>query len=155
MRGPDTALSPKTRRAIWERDGGICQLCRGPVAFGPKMDIDHIIAIRMGGTDDPSNLRTTHDVCNRTRGRDGDDSKSSPTPPAKTIRRHSNEFAMRFSATELALLDDAAAALGVTRIALIRMLIRNASFLTVSVPPRQPAGDAHERAPGEEPTDGW
>jgi uncharacterized protein (DUF1778 family) len=62
--------------------------------------------------------------------------------PETKPRRHQHVIPIRLTDAELALLDEAAAALGVTRIALIRMLIRNASFLMVSVPPRQPAGDA-------------
>ena len=50
-------------------------------------------------------------------------------------RRHSQAVHIRLTEAEVALLDEAAADLGVTRAALLRMMIRNARFLAVSVPP--------------------
>jgi hypothetical protein len=57
------------RRFLYDRDQGICGICREPVAFGRSMDIDHVVQLADGGSDDPSNLRITHYQCNRRRPR--------------------------------------------------------------------------------------
>jgi hypothetical protein len=57
------------RRFLYDRDRGVCGLCGDPVDFGPKMDIDHIVQLADGGSNDPSNLRITHSPCNRRRPR--------------------------------------------------------------------------------------
>lgn len=64
------------RRALWERDGGLCGICGIAVDFGAGMDIDHVVQRAEGGSDDPSNLRVTHQRCNRSR------------PRIKTIWKH-------------------------------------------------------------------
>lgn len=56
------------RRAIWERDGGICALCGQPVELD-AMDLDHIVQQSEGGSDEFENLRPTHSPCNRGRER--------------------------------------------------------------------------------------
>ena len=56
------------RRWMHERDGGTCGICGAPVDLA-KMDIDHIVQLTDGGSDDPSNLRVTHPSCNRRRPR--------------------------------------------------------------------------------------
>ena len=51
----------KRRFEVWQRDGGICQICKKPVPFGPTMDADHYpIPRRDGRRDNLDNLRTTH-----------------------------------------------------------------------------------------------
>lgn len=62
---------------IFDRDGGICQICGEPVeriALHPRdakdksvarhMSIDHIVPVSRGGSHDPSNLRLVHRGCN-------------------------------------------------------------------------------------------
>ena len=49
--------------AIYERDRGICQLCKKPVAQA-KMSLDHIIPLSRGGGHTPDNLQLTHLTCN-------------------------------------------------------------------------------------------
>lgn len=57
-------IEPTARRLIWERDGGICQICLLPVPFDRYMHIDHIAPYRLGGCSHPENLRATHSTCN-------------------------------------------------------------------------------------------
>lgn len=57
------------RRFLYDRDRGICGICREPVPFGQGMDIDHVVQLADGGSDAPSNLRITHAACNRRRPR--------------------------------------------------------------------------------------
>jgi HNH endonuclease len=52
------------RRAIYERDGGICRICREPVS----VDSFHLDHIDPGGPHGPENLRITHPLCNVHRG---------------------------------------------------------------------------------------
>lgn len=59
---------------IYERDGGVCQLCGEPCDraglehsspfSGTKPVIDHIVPRRAGGSDDRSNVRLAHSRCN-------------------------------------------------------------------------------------------
>jgi len=53
----------------------------------------------------------------------------------KPVRRHTEVFFLRLTPTEAETLREAAADMGLTPQALVRMMIRNAKFLTVSVPP--------------------
>lgn len=58
-------MSAKLRRQILARDGGTCQMCGSAAGEesgcepGKKclLEIDHVLPISQGGTDDPSNLR--------------------------------------------------------------------------------------------------
>lgn len=67
-------ITPAVRLAVHERDGWLCQLC-GELTE-PDSDqktpwyptLDHIVAVSLGGTDEPDNLRTAHRWCNGVRG---------------------------------------------------------------------------------------
>ncbi len=61
-------------RAMYaRRDGWICQLCGGGIPELPvsndshNLSIDHIRPVSAGGTDHPSNVRATHQACNKSR----------------------------------------------------------------------------------------
>jgi hypothetical protein len=60
--------SQERRREIWERDGGICGLCREPVPFDRFMHLDHIRPASLGGSSEPDNLQASHARCNVTKG---------------------------------------------------------------------------------------
>ena len=59
-------MSSKLRRQILERDGGTCQMCGSGAGEDSgcepgkkcRLQVDHILPISQGGTDDPSNLRS-------------------------------------------------------------------------------------------------
>jgi HNH endonuclease len=57
-------VTPEHRRAIWERDDGICGICHEPVAWA-DLDIDHIHPAVAGGSNQRDNLRAAHKACNR------------------------------------------------------------------------------------------
>lgn len=73
-------LNQSARRAIYDRDHGICQLCGNATRFfrsafdtpfdvGPRAgSADHLIPVSLGGTNDPSNLRWACRTCNCARG---------------------------------------------------------------------------------------
>jgi hypothetical protein len=53
------------RRDIWNRDGGICGLCRKPIEGA--FDIDHILPVSLGGEHVPHNVQVAHPACNRSK----------------------------------------------------------------------------------------
>jgi len=79
MRGDPGSISQATtlqalvwqdfKRRLWERDTGICGICREPVSQD-QMQVDHVVARSRGGTHDWANLQTAHRLCN-IRKRDG------------------------------------------------------------------------------------
>lgn len=70
-------ITPRTRMALYERDGWTCHLCNEPVpqdleyshdTYNPLYpSLDHIVPRSHGGTDEPSNLRLAHTQCNSQR----------------------------------------------------------------------------------------
>lgn len=59
--------SQDTRRLIYERAEGRCELCGRKILF-EEMTIDHIIPLSMGGIDSISNLSSTCEPCNIFKG---------------------------------------------------------------------------------------
>jgi 5-methylcytosine-specific restriction endonuclease McrA len=69
-------IAPKVRRSIYDRDNWTCQLCKEPIDrdahwndnYAPSLD--HIIpqSHMLIPDHSPSNLRTSHRVCNSLRG---------------------------------------------------------------------------------------
>jgi 5-methylcytosine-specific restriction endonuclease McrA len=64
--------------ALLRRDGGNCQICGKRFLaevvshlHGRSMQVDHIVPVAKGGSDDLDNLRLTHRSCNISRGADG------------------------------------------------------------------------------------
>jgi 5-methylcytosine-specific restriction endonuclease McrA len=55
------------RRIIWERDGGVCYLCKGQTIFG-QFELDHLVPVSRGGDNSEGNIAVTHRSCNRSRG---------------------------------------------------------------------------------------
>lgn len=62
-----SAISPKLRFEVLRRDKFVCQYCG---ACGPdvELEVDHVIPVSRGGTDEMSNLKTTCFNCNRGKG---------------------------------------------------------------------------------------
>lgn len=56
------------RLALLTKFDGKCGVC-GKAITGSRFDIDHIVPRALGGSDDPSNLRPTHAVCNRSKSK--------------------------------------------------------------------------------------
>jgi hypothetical protein len=57
-------LPPAARFAVLERDGFRCRYC-GNTAAHSRLTVDHVLSVRNGGSDDPSNLVTACIDCNR------------------------------------------------------------------------------------------
>lgn len=62
-----TSISPRKRSEIFARDGFICSYCGNwfPVS---QLEVDHVIPVSKGGTDEDSNLTTSCINCNRSKG---------------------------------------------------------------------------------------
>jgi 5-methylcytosine-specific restriction endonuclease McrA len=52
---------------VYERSGGACGICHGPLAR-VDMDIDHIIPLTRGGAHTYDNVQAAHRSCNRSKG---------------------------------------------------------------------------------------
>jgi len=73
-------MNPSLRKKIFDRDGGVCQLCGAQTRFfksgfdSPFQDgpvsgsVDHITPISKGGGNEESNLRWACRSCNCSRG---------------------------------------------------------------------------------------
>lgn len=57
----------RLRFDVLERDGFTCQYC-GAKAPDAQLEVDHIVPVVRGGTNDPDNLRTACVGCNRGKG---------------------------------------------------------------------------------------
>jgi 5-methylcytosine-specific restriction endonuclease McrA len=68
------SIALRIRREVWERDNGQCHYCGSalPVPGNRKTtitQIDHIVSVAKGGSDDLSNLILACKVCNRHKGK--------------------------------------------------------------------------------------
>lgn len=52
------------RTEVWERDGGLCHICDALVQMGEPWEMDHVIPIVHGGTDEMRNVAVSHEKCN-------------------------------------------------------------------------------------------
>lgn len=98
---PPSLQSSEVRDMYGFRDGLICHLCgfkidesgiRGQDDF--IISIDHIIPLSKGGTDYPSNLKASHQTCNKGRGDRGVEEYKAILTEGKTAaqRRHPERF---------------------------------------------------------------
>lgn len=60
-----SGLSLSKRFTILQRDGSRCKVCGNSAALGAVLEVDHIIPVSDGGTDDMANLQTLCFDCNR------------------------------------------------------------------------------------------
>ncbi|WP_413828870.1 HNH endonuclease [Methanobrevibacter sp. UBA412] len=63
IRKRDITLTKRT--LVLERDNYTCQMCGRDRYDGVKLEVDHIIPVLKGGSDDISNLQTLCFDCNR------------------------------------------------------------------------------------------
>lgn len=61
--------SEYTRREIYDRDNGTCQMCGVTLAWGKRhaFHIDHIVPLSLGGPNIPANVQLLCPPCNRTK----------------------------------------------------------------------------------------
>ncbi len=63
-------LTPRRRFRILDRDHFACKLCGRSAANGAMLEIDHIVPVSKGGSNDDDNLWTLCIECNRGKGAD-------------------------------------------------------------------------------------
>jgi hypothetical protein len=63
-------VNATTRQAVYERGGGICEYCQLPQEFSPvaRLQVEHILPIKHGGTSDFGNLALACIDCNLRKG---------------------------------------------------------------------------------------
>lgn len=65
--GRERSRAYAKKAEIFERDAGVCYLC-GQALDVSDVEIDHVIPLARGGTNDLDNLRVVHPSCNRAKG---------------------------------------------------------------------------------------
>lgn len=66
-------ISAKERLAIFASAGGCCHWCRLKIDAGrERWDVDHVVALGLGGEDGGENLQPIHEACHRTKTGGGD-----------------------------------------------------------------------------------
>ena len=58
-------LSDKARRELFLARGGRCYLCSGKIKVGEAWEVEHEVALCMGGLDDASNFQLAHTKCHK------------------------------------------------------------------------------------------
>ncbi len=61
---PRIPIPPEVRKYIFQRDNYQCKSC-GKTHLETKLNIDHIIPLAKGGSNDISNLQTLCQACNQ------------------------------------------------------------------------------------------
>lgn len=64
-RGKRQSISEKTRYEVLSADSFMCAACGRGSEDGVKLNVDHIVPVDWGGTNDIANLQTLCDECNR------------------------------------------------------------------------------------------
>lgn len=59
------SISTKARVGIFQRHGGVCDICHGKIAVGELWEVSHRIPLELGGADDESNWFPAHKTCHR------------------------------------------------------------------------------------------
>ena len=57
--------SATARTAFLKEHNATCHICNGAIQPGDKWDVDHVIALELGGADEPANWRPAHMKCHR------------------------------------------------------------------------------------------
>ncbi len=58
-------ISRTVRARVFDKANGCCHLCGGKITASDAWDVDHILALALGGADDESNFAPAHRVCHR------------------------------------------------------------------------------------------
>lgn len=66
--GRRQSLPRALREFVVDRDGRFCGICGSFIQADEPLDIDHVIPVALGGSNEPSNLQAAHAVCNRRKG---------------------------------------------------------------------------------------
>lgn len=65
------SFSDKQRLEIFRNAGGICHICGGKINGAKEAwDVEHMVALGMGGTNEDDNLAPAHVKCHKTKTKD-------------------------------------------------------------------------------------
>jgi 5-methylcytosine-specific restriction endonuclease McrA len=56
-------IPPRVRQRVFDRDRGICHLCKLPIKPGETWQADHVVALINGGAHSETNLAPAHGHC--------------------------------------------------------------------------------------------
>lgn len=56
-------IPPRVRQRIFDRDGGVCHICKLPIKPGETWQADHVVALINGGEHRETNLAPAHSHC--------------------------------------------------------------------------------------------
>jgi 5-methylcytosine-specific restriction endonuclease McrA len=59
----DQRAPPRIRQRIFDRDGGVCHICKLPIKPGETWQADHVVALINGGGHRETNLAPAHSHC--------------------------------------------------------------------------------------------
>ena len=65
----DTKAPPRVRLRCFERDKGVCHICKQKIKVGDKWELDHVTALIEGGENREGNLSPAHVKCHRQKTR--------------------------------------------------------------------------------------
>lgn len=58
-------ISRTLRARVFDKANGCCHLCAGKITASDKWDVDHVLALALGGADDESNFAPAHKACHQ------------------------------------------------------------------------------------------
>ncbi|MEM8626967.1 MAG: HNH endonuclease signature motif containing protein [Pseudomonadota bacterium] len=58
-------VTQATRVKVFQRDGGLCQVCGVKIDVSTRWDVDHELSLENGGSNDPENLRLICVPCHK------------------------------------------------------------------------------------------
>ncbi len=81
----DTKIPPRVRQRIFDRDKGICHICKLPIKTGETWHADHILALIEGGENRETNIAPAHAHCNLSKA---NGEKARKAKVARTRKKH-------------------------------------------------------------------
>lgn len=58
-------ISRTLRARVFDKANGCCHLCGGKITASDAWDVDHVLPLALGGSDNESNFAPAHQVCHR------------------------------------------------------------------------------------------
>lgn len=58
-------IEPIDSSVVFDRDGGLCGICRHPVERNERWDVDHVVPLSKGGAHSYANVQLAHSTCNK------------------------------------------------------------------------------------------
>jgi 5-methylcytosine-specific restriction protein A len=83
------SLTTKMRLQIFTDAAGCCHLCGVKIGVGERWEVEHVIALSLGGEDRPENMKPAHVACHKVKSaKDAGDT-------ARAIRRQAKHLGIK------------------------------------------------------------